>query len=71
MTTATKNRIRKINAQFLTDAKGKRTSVLLSVKAYEELLEDLVDLAAVAERRGERTYTMEEVEAMFLRGSHA
>ena len=71
MTTATKARIRKLHVQFLTDTKGKKTSVLLPVSEYEELLEDLIDLAAVAERRAERTYTMEEVEAMFLRGSHA
>lgn len=43
------------NPQYITDAKGHKTGVILSIDAYKELLEDLSDLAAVAERRGEET----------------
>lgn len=43
------------NAQFLTDETGKRTAVLLPISDYENLLEDLEDLAAIAERRKEPT----------------
>lgn len=39
--------------QFVVDDQGHRTSVLLPVAEYETLLEDLSDLAAVAERRDE------------------
>lgn len=39
--------------QFVVDNQGRRTSVLLPVEEYETLLEDLSDLAAVAERRDE------------------
>jgi len=39
--------------QFVVDHQGHRTSVLLPVEEYEALLEDLSDLAAVAERRDE------------------
>lgn len=39
--------------QFVVDHQGHRTSVLLPVEEYETLLEDLNDLAAVAERRDE------------------
>jgi hypothetical protein len=39
--------------QFVVDHQGHRTSVLLPVEEYETLLEDLSDLAAVAERRDE------------------
>ncbi|MDP2155478.1 MAG: hypothetical protein Q8J61_05715 [Sulfuricella sp.] len=39
--------------QFVVDHQGHRTSVLLSIEEYETLLEDLSDLAAVAERRDE------------------
>ncbi len=41
--------------QYLTDERGERTAVLLSIAAYQKLLEDLDDLAVVAERRAEPT----------------
>ncbi|MCX6842059.1 MAG: hypothetical protein NTX53_07260 [candidate division WOR-3 bacterium] len=39
--------------RFIVDENGKRVSVVLPVDDYEELLEDLHDLAVVAERRHE------------------
>jgi hypothetical protein len=48
------------NAQFLTDETGKRTAVLLPISDYENLLEDLEDLAAIAERRKEPTIPHEQ-----------
>jgi hypothetical protein len=39
--------------QYLTDEQGERTAVLLPIAAYQKLLEDLDDLAVVAERREE------------------
>jgi len=48
-------------AQFLIDEKGKRTGVLLSVKQYEKLMEDLHDLAIVAQRKNEKPITLEEL----------
>ena len=39
--------------QYLTDDRGERTAVVLSISDYEKLLEDLDDLAVVAERRDE------------------
>ena len=50
-----------MNAQFLTDETGRRTSVLLSIEDYQRLLEDLEDLAAVAERRDEPTVSHEDL----------
>ena len=41
--------------QYLTDEAGKKTAVVLPITDYEKLLEDLDDLAAVAERREEPT----------------
>jgi len=41
--------------QYLTDERGERTAVLLPIAAYQKLLEDLDDLAVVAERRTEPT----------------
>ena len=42
-------------------AKEKKMGVILPVSEYEQLLEDLHDLAVVAERRGEKTITLEEM----------
>ena len=38
---------------YILDDHGKRVSVVLSAEAYAELMEDLSDLAAIAERRAE------------------
>jgi hypothetical protein len=49
------------NAQFVTDQKGKKTSVILPMAEYEALLEDLDDLAVIAERAKEPTIPLEQV----------
>jgi hypothetical protein len=41
-------------AQYIVDAKGRKTGALLSLKQYEKLLEDLHDLAVVAEPKREK-----------------
>ena len=46
---------------FIVDAKGKKTGVLLSIKRYRKLMEDLHDLAVVAERRTEKSIAAEEL----------
>jgi PHD/YefM family antitoxin component YafN of YafNO toxin-antitoxin module len=48
-------------AQYIVDEKGKRTAVILPVEEYEELLEDLHDLAIIAERQGEPAVSFEEL----------
>jgi PHD/YefM family antitoxin component YafN of YafNO toxin-antitoxin module len=47
--------------QYVVDPKGRKTAVILSLKRYRELMEDLHDLAVVAERRKERTISLEEM----------
>lgn len=47
--------------QFVVDPRGERTSVLLPIAEYEALLDDLSDLAAVAERCGEAVSSHDEV----------
>jgi ABC-type uncharacterized transport system ATPase subunit len=44
-----------VAVQFLTNEKGRKTAVLLSIDDYEKLLEVLDDLAVIAERREEET----------------
>jgi hypothetical protein len=41
--------------KYITDDRGERTAVALPIADYEKLLEDLEDLAVVAERREEPT----------------
>ena len=41
--------------QYLTDEAGHKTAVILPMADYEKLLEDIHDLAAVADRREEPT----------------
>ena len=41
--------------EYLTDKQGERTAVVLPISEYEKLLQDLGDLAVVAERRNEST----------------
>jgi PHD/YefM family antitoxin component YafN of YafNO toxin-antitoxin module len=47
--------------QYVVDPNGKKTAVILSLKRYQELMEDLHDLAVVAERRKERAVSLDEM----------
>ena len=47
--------------QYQTDAQGKRTAIVLPIAEYERLLEDVHDLAVVAERRDEVPVTIDEL----------
>jgi hypothetical protein len=49
-------------AQFVVNAQGEKTGVLLSLTQYKKLLEDLHDLAVIAERRGEEPISLEEMQ---------
>ena len=47
--------------RFIVDEKGKRQAIVLPIKEYQELLEDLADLAVIAERGNEPTESLEVV----------
>ena len=47
--------------KFLVDEKGRKQSVLLPISEYRELLEDLADLALIAERKDETTEVLDDV----------
>ena len=49
------------NEQYVVDAEGRKLAVLLSLEQYEKLMEDLHDLAIVAERRDEETISLQEL----------
>ena len=48
-------RLDNVYPQYITDEKGKKKSVILSISKFPELIEDIEDLATVAERRDELT----------------
>jgi len=51
----------KFQEQYIVDEKGQKTAVIIPIEEYEELLEDLHDLAIIAERRNEPTISFEEL----------
>jgi PHD/YefM family antitoxin component YafN of YafNO toxin-antitoxin module len=48
-------------ARYIVDEKGQRVAVILPLEEYEKLQEDLHDLAVVAERREEKTISLDEL----------
>jgi PHD/YefM family antitoxin component YafN of YafNO toxin-antitoxin module len=47
--------------RYVVDEKGHKVAVILPMEEYEKLQEDLHDLAVVAERRDETTYSLDEL----------
>jgi hypothetical protein len=47
--------------RYIVDQSGKKREVVLSIERYRQLLEDLHDLAVVAERREEKPVSLAEV----------
>ncbi len=62
--------IRELQPQYVTDKNGNKTAVILPIEEFEELLEDLQDLAVLAERRDEPTIPHEEVVARLKRDGY-
>jgi hypothetical protein len=53
--------LKSLHVQFVIDNCGKRTGVILPIDAFEEIIEDMEDLAVLAERREEPTLAHEQV----------
>ena len=45
--------------QFVVDSAGRKTAVVVPIKRYRRMIEDIHDLAVVAERRSERTISLD------------
>jgi len=52
--------LKELKPQFITNEAGKKISVVLPIATYQELLEDIEDLTAVAERREEATISHDD-----------
>lgn len=53
--------MKRIEFQYVTDEAGKKTAVILPIEEFRELIEDIEDLAAVAERRDEPSISHDEL----------
>jgi hypothetical protein len=53
--------LKRLNLQYISDDTGEKTGVVLPIEEFRELLEDLEDLAIMAERREEPTILHEEL----------
>jgi len=51
-----------LSEQYVVNAQGRKTGVILSLQRYQKLMEDLHDLAVIAERRDEKPVSPEEME---------
>jgi len=59
-----------IKPEYITDAEGRKKGVILSVEEFQELMEDLDDLAVLAERREEPTISHEDLVADLKRNGY-
>jgi hypothetical protein len=53
--------VKQFKIQFVTNETGEKTAVILPIEESQELLEDIEDLAAAAERREEPTLSHAEL----------
>jgi PHD/YefM family antitoxin component YafN of YafNO toxin-antitoxin module len=56
-----------VKEQYVVDAKGRKKAVIVSAKRYEQIMEDLHDLAIVAERRHEGRISLDEMKRRLKR----
>ena len=50
-----------LHPKYITDEKGEKQSVILPITQFQELIDDIQDLAMVAERREETTISHEDL----------
>ena len=59
--------LKQLKPQYITNESGEKTAVILPLLEFQYLLEDIEDLAVVAERREEPTVSHEELVAELKR----
>lgn len=50
----------RLQEKFIVDAKGKKVAVIVPLRRYQKLLEDLHDLAAIVERTAEPSVSFDK-----------
>jgi len=53
--------LKQLEVQYVTNQAGQKTAVIMPIADFEELMEEIEDLAAVAERREEPTVSHEDL----------
>lgn len=53
--------------KYIVDESGNKTAVVIPLNEYEELIEDLHDLAVIAERRDEPAISFDEIKPYTIR----
>ena len=56
----------KSQERYIVDANGNKTAVILDIALYEQMLEDIRDLAVVAERRSQQSISLAEIKKLSL-----
>ncbi len=59
--------IRQLDLQYVTNDAGEKTAVILPIDQFQELIEDIEDLASAAERRDEPTVSHKDLIAELKR----
>ena len=59
--------VKKLELNYVTNDAGDKTAVILTIDAFNDLMEDIEDLAAVAERREESSISHAELLAELKR----
>jgi PHD/YefM family antitoxin component YafN of YafNO toxin-antitoxin module len=55
-----------MTTQYLTDDRGAKVAVVIPIADYDALMEDVADLACVAERRDEERVSWEDVKKQLI-----
>jgi len=59
--------LKQLKPQYVTNEAGERTAIILPIEEFQELLEDVENLAVLAERRDEPTVSHEQLVAELRR----
>jgi hypothetical protein len=59
--------LKNLKVNYITNESGEKTAVILPIEEFQELIEDIENLATVAERREEPTVSHEQLIAELKR----
>jgi PHD/YefM family antitoxin component YafN of YafNO toxin-antitoxin module len=55
-----------MTTQYLTDERGEKVAVVIPIADFDDLMEDVADLACVAERRDEGRISLAELKQQLM-----
>ena len=62
--------IEELTVQYVTNDAGRRSAVIIPIEQFDALLENLTDLAAIAERRDEATIPHQQLKDALKRDGY-